>query len=406
MRYIFGIILLIFAFGDIANAQNVEDQFQLGKRYFKANEFVKAKKKFSFVVSKNDLYYEAYTYRARCYLELNQADSALVDFKTAIEKKNDYLPPYYYRAKYYYDQDDYSKALRDLDVVISKKSTFMPAVLLRADIYEKQGKEELAFKDYSSAILNGTKNAKVFYRRALYYSKKSMHTKALADLAKAISYKPKYTDAWFLKGVELQFIGQNRAAISAYSQCIKLDIEYKTAYERRAYLYSLSKDYEAAIADNDFLIKHFRVRSDTLYIRNAKDKISIKDFTSADRDLIRAQGVNSKSEEALILRAEISIAKERPSTALSYLQRTTRINPKNEQAWFMIGKIFYNQEIFDKAIDNLGKSISAKKTGEAYYLRGACYAALKDKTNACSDTQKAAELGHLQAKKDVTVICR
>lgn len=406
IKTIITILSLIFFYTQSVYSQNVEDQFQLGKRYFDAKDYTKAKNKFSFVVSKNDLYYEAYTYRARCYLELNQPDSALVDFATALKKKNDYLPAYYYRANYYFQQKNNSKAVHDLNFVIENKPNFMPAVLLRAEIYELEGKSELAFKDYSAAIANGTKNATVYYKRSLLYSAKSAHRAAVSDLNLSVKIKPKYLEAWYQKGVEHQFLGQITDAIAAYSQAIILDVEFQKAYERRAYLFYVDKNYESSILDNEQLILHFRLRNDTLYIRNAKSKMAILDWSGADRDLMKASGIDPNNEEVLLLRAKVSLAKERVSTAISYLQRATRNNPNSNEAWLMLGEIYYQQKLMDKAIDSLNESIKAEKTGEAYYLRGACYYALKDKTNACLDTQKAAEMGNVQAKNDQAIICR
>jgi tetratricopeptide (TPR) repeat protein len=168
----------------------------------------------------------------------------------------------------------------------------------------------------------------------------------------------------------------------------------------------LQKDYQASITDNEYLVSHFRMRTDTIFLAIAKAKMEIDDFTGADRDLVKAISANPNNEEALILRAKISIQKDRASSAISYLQRIVRKNESNEEAWFLLGEIYFKQQIYNRAIENLDQSIKAKETAEAYYLRGACFAQLKDKNKACSDTQKAAEMGHSQAKKDVQIICR
>jgi len=148
------------------------------------------------------------------------------------------------------------------------------------------------------------------------------------------------------------------------------------------------------------------LRTDTIYISSAKCKIQTDNLTGADRDLMKAVSANQKNEEALMLRAEVTIKKGRSSSAVSYLQRVVRINDKNEKAWYMLGDIQFQQKRYEKAIGYLNKSIAAKKNAEAYYLRGASFYALRNKNKACADTQKAAELGHKQAKKDVSIICK
>ena len=406
LKFLTLIPIFIFAICTPAISQNVEDFFQLGIRYFKADEFLKAKKKFTFVVSKNSMYYEAYTYRARCYIALNQPDSAEQDFNTALEKQMSYLPAHYYRADFYFHQKKLPKALKDLDYVIQQKPNFTPAILLRAEIYELQNKRELAFADYSMAIKNGTKDAKVYYRRALYYRSINQHKNALADLEKASSLQPKDAMICYQQGLEQRVLGRNTLAISSISKAISINPEMQSAYELRGDLYVEQKNYSAAIEDYDYLSSHFRVRSDTIFIKNAEAKIKTGDLVRADLDLVKSLRANPDNEKALLMRAEISVSNNKLTTALSYLQRVVRKNSNNDIAWYRIGEIYFKQEIYGRAIENLSESIKVKKTGEAYYLRGVCYAALKDKDNACADTQKAADLGHQQAIKDQTIICR
>jgi tetratricopeptide (TPR) repeat protein len=407
MNYSIVLLLFISVIIKSATAQNVEDYFQLGKNYFNQKEYLKAKQKFSFVVSHSDYYYEAYNYRGRTYVYLNQPDSAMADYAKAIKMKADYMPTYFFRAELFFSQKEYVKALADLDKVISQKSSFIPAILLRAQIYEIQNKGELALKDYSKAIDNGTKEASVFFRRGLYYNGKTLYRNALSDFDKALSINPKYAEAWYQKGHSLQNLNQISKAIEAYNQAILQDPEMQIAYERRAYLLAYTKNYAAAIGDYEQLISHFKLRSDTLFIRNASAKMATGDLADADRDLVKALSSNSKSELALLMRAQIAMKKEKGGgSALSYLQRLVKLNPKHSEAWMMIGQVFFNQKNYLRAIENFDESIRCKASAEAYYLRGICFSEMKEKSKACADTQKAADMGHTEAQRALNIICR
>ncbi|MCK5847546.1 MAG: tetratricopeptide repeat protein [Bacteroidales bacterium] len=399
------IITLLFILSN-SSAQVVRDEYNKGKEYFKHKEYQKAKQKFGYVISHNTAYYEAYTYRARIYIALEMPDSALKDFKTSMSQKKDFLPNYYYRAQLYFSQKKYAKAEKDLNYVISNKSDFMPALLLRADIYELRGDDNLAFNDYNALIKSGSKHYKVYYRRGLYYSKQKKNTSAIKDFTKALSFKPKYAPALYALANSYQILGENNKAIEYYSQVIAVDQTYKKAYEQRAYLYYFSKQYEKGLEDDRHIVSYFRLRSDTLFIRMAKAEMAMKDYSSADRYLSKALSANSKSTEALLMRAKVAIKRDRASTALSYLQRIHRINANEYESWYLQGEIRYEAKEYEKALVSLTECIKIKKVPKAYYLRGAVYSALRDGDNACKDTKQAAELGHKQAKKDQDRVCK
>ncbi len=404
--HVFYLLLFSITLSGFGFSQNVEDYFQLGKKYFKQGEYIKAKTKFSYVVAQNKMYYEAYTYRARCYIALNMADSALVDFDIALKRNENYLPALYYRARYYYQQKQYSKALKDLNIVINAKPNYTPAILLRADIYKRQNKIEMAFADYSVAINNGSKNPELFYNRSLYYTDKKDYRKALLDINKAIAFKNNEDIYYYQKGVILQLLARKNIAISAYSRCIVINLEYQDAYARRAFLFEEIGEYDKAIADNNFLISHFRLRTDTLFLHNANMSMLSNNWTLADRYFVKALSANPKSEEALLGRAKVYVKKGKSTTAISYLKRILRSNSKSYKAYLELGKIYFEKQNFELALKNLSNSIKIKESGEAYYYRASLYYSLKKESKACSDIRKAVKMGYRNAKKSEKIFCR
>ena len=395
--------LLIFVTID---AQVVRDEYNKGKRYFKQKDYKKAKQKFTYVVDNNTAYYEAYTYRARIFLKLQLPDSALMDFKKSIKIQEDFLPNYYYRAKYYIGVEEDQRAEKDLNTLLEYRSDFAPAILLRAQIYEKRGDDQLAFKDYNSLIDSKTKNYKVYYQRGLYYSKMRQNTAAIKDFEQAILLKSNFVDAIYALGLSCQILGNYDDAIIQFSKVIKLNQTHKEAYSHRAYLYYKTKDYTAGLEDDKYIVSHFKMREDTLFIRMAKAELQKENLTSADRYLTKAISANPKSINALMLRADVAVKRDRAATGISYLQRIHRIDAKNTDSWLRQADIYMQTKQYKKAVDALTKCIRIKQIGEAYYLRGAAYSFLYDNDNACKDTRKAAALGYAQAKLDLPKVCK
>ena len=405
MKFTIFILLFIISFSSI-DAQVVRDEFNKGKRYFKLKDYKKAKQKFNFVIANNTAYHEAYTYRARIYLATNMPDSALRDFKTSISKREDFIPNYYYRAKYYISIGNDYKAEKDLNTLLSYKPDFAAAILMRAIIYEKNGDEERAFQDYNSLIEKKTKNYKVYYQRGLYYSKHKNNNAAIKDFESALSLKQNYTDALFALGNSHQVLGHNAEAIKSYSKVIDIDQTYQQAYERRAYLYYKDKNYTAGLEDDRYIVSYFRLREDTLFIRMAKAELGNNNTSSADRYLTKALSANPKSIDALLLRSDVALKRDRASTALSYLQRIHRIDAKNTESWYKQGQIQMKSKQYQKAIDAYSNCVKIEPIAKAYYMRGAAYNYLRKPDEACKDTRKAASLGHRQAKRDLPRICK
>jgi len=399
------LLILLFTINTL-NAQVVRDEYNKGKRYFKQKEYKKAKQKFTYVINHNTGYYEAYTYRARTYIALEMADSAFLDFKTSIKQKKDFLPNYYYRAKLYFEQQEYDKSEKDLNFVIDKKDNYTPALLLRARIYEQRGDDKLAFSDYNSLINSGANYYEIYYRRGLYYSKHRQNTAAIKDFNKAISLKSTYAPAYFALANSSQILGQTTEALKYYSTAINLNESYQKAYGQRAFLYYYLKKYELGLDDDRHTVSYFKLREDTLFIRMAKAEINLNDLTSADRYLSKALSANPKSTDALLMRAEVAVKRDRASTGLSYLRRIHNIDPNNYESWYLQAQIRYDNKEFEKAVESLNACIDIYDLPKAYYLRGATYSALYDSDNACKDTRKAASLGHKQAKKDEDRVCK
>ena len=66
---------------------------------------------------------------------------------------------------------------------------------------------------------------------------------------------------------------------------------------------------------------------------------------------------------------------------------------------------YFNQKKYDKAIEDYNEAIKLKPSANSYYFRGACKDILNKRKEACEDLQKAADLGHTEAKQKAFKIC-
>ena len=73
--------------------------------------------------------------------------------------------------------------------------------------------------------------------------------KAIADYSQAIRIDPEYATAYNNRGLSYHQLGQDEKAIDDYSQAIRIDPEYAVAYYNRGVAYEGLRQQEKADAD-------------------------------------------------------------------------------------------------------------------------------------------------------------
>jgi tetratricopeptide (TPR) repeat protein len=171
------------------------------------------------------------------------------------------------------------------------------------------------------------------------------------------------------------------------------------------------KDYSGAVSDCNKAIK-LNPEDEKAYGERGKAKLHQGDWTGAISDFSQAIELNPNDEEIYSARGLAKDALKDYTGAATDLNKAIELDPKDAMAYFNRSFVMdetsdFGNEIldFDKVIrlDSLNKFGMNKY---AYYRRGNAKHNLGDNEAACSDWNKASELGESNAYADIVIYCK
>ena len=192
-------------------------------------------------------------------------------------------------------------------------TSFLPAHgQLNTDRVLTVGRNALYFEDYvlsiqyfNQVIRTKPYMAQPYLLRALAKYNLDDFEGAIADATLAIERNPFLPDAWEVRGVSRQCIGDNRSAITDYAGALQLLPHNRHLLFNMAIAQSESSDYEAADSTFAELIRLYP-RFDNAYVGRAQLHLTRGDTLAANADLTRALEINANSSQALVMRSVIT----------------------------------------------------------------------------------------------------
>lgn len=391
MRYL--LILFVIGFVVTTNAQ-VSRTYDNGAALFAQGDYAGAKIMMSRVINQSQYYFEAYTIRGRAFELLGLPDSALIDFNKAIEIKPDFLPAVYFRGVLYYNQKNYLKAIVDFDLILNSKADYINALIYRGRTQEGLGNKEAAIADYTTAINLKLKNYEVYFRRGLLYEKERMYKSAVWDFDKAVVTKPDFVEGYLHRGKMNLLLERYEEAMKDFDKVIGLTDTIPDVYMQRGNLHFINKNYKMAAEDYSKLIQDFRVKDGDLYHKRADAYYLDSNYSAAFKEYARVLEVKPRFDPAIVGQAKVLIMQNKPASAMPYLKKALAFNPNNGEAYFLKGKILYDQKKFIEALADLNLAIKYLPTPAAFFYRGSCKFETNDIVGACLDLQESVKQGY------------
>ena len=150
-------------------------------------------------------------------------------------------------------------------------------------------------KDYAGADLDYTEAVRlhggdtdILNNRGNCLYKLGKYREAIADFDRCIGLDPKFSQAYYNKGLTLERLGRDYASAEAlYTRAVQLDPEYASAYGSRGFVRFNLKDYAGALADCDRAIQ---LKPDfvSAYQTRGSAKVGLGRFEEAITDFDRA----------------------------------------------------------------------------------------------------------------------
>lgn len=179
----------------------------------------------------------------------------------------------------------------------------------------------------------------------------------LTTAQQAAQLVPDNETPYFLQAQAYHKLGDSIHTIVALTQAISRKEDFTEAYLMRGQVLLEMKQYNEALEDVDFLLKH-----------------------------------DSIDEEALRLAAEVQQGLGNEDEAVTYYKKVIDLNPFNEHSYEQIALILARKKEYAQAIATLDEALEINEKAQLYQLRGKLKMDSGDKEGALADMKKALEL--------------
>lgn len=216
---------------------------------------------------------------------------------------------------------------------------------------------------------------------------------AIADFTKAIGYKPDYKSSLYNRGTAYKDINMLPEALADFNKALLLDPNFVEAYHNRGLTYDQMGQAELAIKDFNKALT-FDPNDVKVYVNRGVSYGKTNRLELAIADFNKALQIDPKNSDAY---SDLGLAhshKNMYEKAIEYFNKAIELKPKFTDAYFNRAIAYRNLKKTKEAIADLTASITSKPDfAMGYFQRGLVYKEINNKNGACSDFQKAQELG-------------
>lgn len=256
--------------------------------------------------------------------------------------------------------------------VVEKNPRSHEALNNRGAWYNEHGELDKALADFNASLLLNSRQPRAYNNRSMIWFLKKDYARSLRDVDSALSMEPKLAEAWCNRGNAFFDLKQYDSAISNYSMALKYMPNFPSNYANRgsAYLkkgeFLLARqDYEKAISQAANDGASWRLLALVLAEMDEHEKA----LSAMQRALELGQ-----SDAAAMLSSEyVQIGKRKwadksnPADLIkSYYERAAAVDPRNYEAWYNIGGMYYVKKDLPKAREYWKKALEVLPSyGEA-----------------------------------------
>ncbi|MBN1599679.1 MAG: tetratricopeptide repeat protein [Bacteroidales bacterium] len=291
------------------------------------------------------------------------------------------------------NRQDYYGALFYLDSVLSLKPDFAEAFIERGKIYYTKERKEDALNEFHQALYADPDNGEAAFFEA--YVRFTMDTSSVNsdDFTEAIKNRYALPHVYYYRGVLSLLDKRYNDAIADFTLAIDQKANYAKAYHDRGTAKRLLGDYQGAIYDYRLAIT-YDPELIMSYINMGSTKKKIGDFQGAEQDFTVAINVDSTNFVAYNNRGGARYILGKIEEAKADFQKAYDLNPISYTVMSNLGNIAAKSGDYEAALDWYNQSLETNpEYGLAYLNRGLTLEMLGMLTEACSDWQRASELG-------------
>lgn len=395
-------VLLLFLLPLSIMAQPAYVFHEKGKKLFDQGKYLESIVQFDLAIKADATYFEGYLDRGRANEKLGKNDLAMADYTKTTQLNAKYAPGFFYKAKLNAQLGNDQPAITDYTTAIKLNPDYLDSYVNRGMLYVKTKQSENALADFNKAVSLDGKNAEVLYQRGILFRDMKKQTEALADFTKAVSINANMGKAYFEQGKIHAAQNKNDIAITEYAKAITAGFATEELYRAKgASNMALGKNDEA-IKDYSVVIDQFKSKDADMFRMRGELYAKQKNYPLAIKDFNKALTLKKDDIPTLLARADANVAqgKTKYLPAETDYKKVLTLDANNIRAARALGKLYFEQEKWQLAADNLSIAIKAGGSAEDYDMRGRANFKLNNKKGACEDFNKAEQMGFPDAAKD------
>lgn len=211
--------------------ENTDGLLKLGELYYFVKQYENAFAKINQALKVNENLAKAYYLKGNIYKEVGDTAKAISSLETAIEQDNK-NPGIFLDLGLIYAAKKNPLAFEYYDNAISLDPSNSEALYAKAKLYQDINQIKEAVALYERILKNNPTHVFSLYNLgAIEFGINKNPKKAIEYFTNAINSNPKYTQAYFARGVCYQELKDNDNARADYSMCLQLIPNYEPAID-------------------------------------------------------------------------------------------------------------------------------------------------------------------------------
>jgi tetratricopeptide (TPR) repeat protein len=234
------------------------------------------------------------------------------------------------------------------------------------------------------------------------------YTAAISYYTEAIRLRPTFADAYYNRGISFFKQKEYKKAIIDFNETLYWSPADAMAYFWRAETYYALKNYEQA-EKNYVLAEQYKIPTPELFLgKRTEIYDKQKNYIAAEAGYLKLLSVKGSDKAAIYYRlAQIKRETAESDKALSYINQCLSLRLKDAPTLLLRANIYLDLLDYKKAKEDLSDAISLKPSdGELYYFRGLASIQMNEKENACKDWKKGASLKNMACSAYLRQYCR
>ena len=198
--------------------------------------------------------------------------------------------------------------------------------------------------------------------------------KAIDCYSKAIELNPKYTNAYYNRGLVKTQLDKHTEAIEDYTQVIALDSNSFNAYYKRASSYFSLRKFKEAIKDYDKVIA-LQPGNAQAYFDRATAKLFIDDYKGYAIDQRNGKEIKElpkkkqqKQDTTWLYKADLAAKIGRYTDAIDYYTQSILVNDYDANTYFKRGIAYLNLYLYTDAIKDFQVAALLNPNVELYKI--------------------------------------